>query len=306
VALYNGGLRRSVNSGSTFTSINGVTSCSAVGLGKAAPGASYFTLYIWGTVNGVVGVHRSIDEGATWVRVNDDAHEYGGPGNGQFVMGDMNVYGRVYLSTVGRGIAYGEPGGTVPLTWISFSGLLTNRNETELHWRTATEVNNDHFDIERSLDGSTFIKLGSVASKSINSSSTFALDYAYTDDVNGMKGVIYYRLKQVDKDGTYTYSSVISVRKKDKNIETIQVFPNPVNGDHINLKIGLNTTQSVQVRIIGISGSVMHKGVPVKLFAGTNWLKINDAVSLPKGTYIIELINAVSNLAIGRDKIIIQ
>ena len=144
VALYNGGLRRSINSGSTFTSITGVTACSAVGLGKAAPGASYFTIYIWGTVNGVTGVYRSIDEGANWTRVNDDAHEYGGPGNGQFVMGDMNVYGRVYMSTVGRGIAYGEPGEVVPITLSNFSGFLNN-NQAELTWKTATETKQQLF-----------------------------------------------------------------------------------------------------------------------------------------------------------------
>lgn len=108
VALYWGGLTRSTNSGQSFAKINNVTYCAAVGLGKAAPGSSYHTVYIWGTVNGVVGVYRSIDEGTTWVRINDDEHEYGGPGNGQFVVGDMNTYGRVYMSTAGRGIAYGE------------------------------------------------------------------------------------------------------------------------------------------------------------------------------------------------------
>jgi hypothetical protein len=56
----------------------------------------------------VLGIHRSIDEGATWTRINDNDHEYGGPANGQFVIGDMNVYGRVYMSTAGRGIVYGE------------------------------------------------------------------------------------------------------------------------------------------------------------------------------------------------------
>ncbi|MBC7390818.1 MAG: T9SS type A sorting domain-containing protein [Opitutaceae bacterium] len=108
VALYYGGFTRSVNSGQSFSKINGVSTCSAVGLGKAAPGSTYFTIYIWGTVNNVTGVFRSTDEGANWTRINDDAHEYGGPGNGQFIIGDMDVYSRVYMSTAGRGVAYGE------------------------------------------------------------------------------------------------------------------------------------------------------------------------------------------------------
>jgi xyloglucan-specific exo-beta-1,4-glucanase len=108
VALYDGGLTRSTNSGQSFIKITNVKACSAVGIGKAAPGANYPTLYIWGTIDSIEGIYRSIDEGVSWVRINDDLHEYGGPGNGQFVIGDMNFYGRVYMSTLGRGVVYGE------------------------------------------------------------------------------------------------------------------------------------------------------------------------------------------------------
>jgi xyloglucan-specific exo-beta-1,4-glucanase len=109
VAMKGGGLKRSINSGSSFTTISGVTNCEAVGLGKAASGSTYHSIYIWGTVGGVTGIFRSTNEGAAWTRVNDDAHEYGGlGGNGNFVIGDMNVFGRFYMATVGRGIVYGE------------------------------------------------------------------------------------------------------------------------------------------------------------------------------------------------------
>lgn len=109
VARYGSGLARSVNSGGMFTVIPGVTYCGAVGYGKAATTGGYESIYIYGVVGGVVGVYRSNDQGASWVRVNDDAHEFGGPANGQFVMGDVNIYGRVYMSTAGRGIMYAMP-----------------------------------------------------------------------------------------------------------------------------------------------------------------------------------------------------
>ncbi len=115
VPLTEGGLTRTTDRGQTFTAIAGVTYCEAVGLGKAAPGASYLTVFIYGTVGGVTGIFRSTDEGASWVRVNDDEHEYGGLANGEFVKGDLNVFGRVYMSTAGRGIVYGEPSGTTPV-----------------------------------------------------------------------------------------------------------------------------------------------------------------------------------------------
>lgn len=109
IALLNGGLVYTDDGAATpFRKIANVTNCEAVGIGKADSSGGYETIYIWGTVNSVLGVHRSIDKGVSWTRVNDDDHQYGGPANGQFVQGDMNVYGRVYLSTAGRGIAYGS------------------------------------------------------------------------------------------------------------------------------------------------------------------------------------------------------
>jgi hypothetical protein len=110
VALKDGGLARSTNSGASFTRLSNVTFCSAVGFGKALAGATYPTVFIWGAAGGGKrGLYRSVDAGATWSRINDDAHQFGGPGNGQFVVGDMNTEGMVYMSTVGRGIVYGAP-----------------------------------------------------------------------------------------------------------------------------------------------------------------------------------------------------
>ncbi|WP_229421198.1 exo-alpha-sialidase [Telluria antibiotica] len=109
VALKNGGLVRSTDGGAHVAPLAGVGYCGAVGFGKAAPGHDYPAVYIWGDVKGVRGIHRSLDAGATWTRINDDAHQYGGPGDGQFIVGDMNRYGVVYMSTAGRGIVYGKP-----------------------------------------------------------------------------------------------------------------------------------------------------------------------------------------------------
>jgi xyloglucan-specific exo-beta-1,4-glucanase len=109
IPLYDNGLTRSTDAGKSFSTISGISKCGAVGFGKAASGANYPTIFIWGTINNVEGIYRSTDQGASWVRVNDDAHEYGGPANGQFVNGDMNVFGRVYMSTAGRGIVFGTP-----------------------------------------------------------------------------------------------------------------------------------------------------------------------------------------------------
>jgi xyloglucan-specific exo-beta-1,4-glucanase len=109
VALNGGGLMRSLDSGASVEAVAAVQSCRAVGFGAPSAPGSFPAVYIWGAAGGGPrGLYRSDDAGATFVRINDDAHEYGGPGNGEFVIGDANVYGRVYMSSAGRGLIMGE------------------------------------------------------------------------------------------------------------------------------------------------------------------------------------------------------
>lgn len=105
----NGSLKHSTDGGATWTDANGMGYCEAVGYGISKTGKGYPAIYAFGKVDDVLGVFVSDDQGATWTRVNDDAHEYGGLANGEFVMGDMNTYGVVYMSTAGRGIAVRVP-----------------------------------------------------------------------------------------------------------------------------------------------------------------------------------------------------
>ncbi|MFP3988980.1 RICIN domain-containing protein [Streptomyces sp. E11-3] len=103
------GLLHSPDGGRTFTTLKTVRSASALGFGKAAPGGSYQALYLIGTVKDVTGVFRSTDKGATWLRVNDDAHQWGAIGSSGVITGDPDTYGRVYVGTNGRGLQYGDP-----------------------------------------------------------------------------------------------------------------------------------------------------------------------------------------------------
>jgi len=109
VCLNSRGLTRSTDGGATFTKVATVNQCTGMGFGKAAPDSNYPTVYMFGTVGSVTGLMRSTDAGATWVRLNDDAHQYGGNAASHIVTGDMNIYGQVYMSTGGRGVAYAKP-----------------------------------------------------------------------------------------------------------------------------------------------------------------------------------------------------
>ncbi|MCR5378738.1 MAG: T9SS type A sorting domain-containing protein, partial [Fibrobacter sp.] len=104
-----GKLLHSTDGGKSWTPAEGIGYCEAVGYGKSKTAGGYPAIYAFGKVGETVGVFGSDDAGKTWARVNDDGHEYGGLANGEFVIGDMNTYGVVYMSTAGRGIAVRVP-----------------------------------------------------------------------------------------------------------------------------------------------------------------------------------------------------
>ncbi|MFE0674703.1 cellulose binding domain-containing protein [Streptomyces sp. NPDC058867] len=110
------GLWHSTDGGTSFTKLSGVEQADTIGFGKAAPDATYQTLYTSAKIGGVRGIFRSTDRGATWTRINDDAHQWGW--TGAAITGDPRVYGRVYVATNGRGVIYGDSsdsgGGTDP------------------------------------------------------------------------------------------------------------------------------------------------------------------------------------------------
>ncbi|HMD71931.1 MAG TPA: xyloglucanase [Bryobacteraceae bacterium] len=105
IAAFNG-LYHSTDSGATFARMDGVSEVHAFGFGKAAPGADSAALYLVGTVNGQGGILRSIDTAKSWVRINDDRHQWGLVLQ---ITGDPKQYGRVYVGSHGRGIVYGDP-----------------------------------------------------------------------------------------------------------------------------------------------------------------------------------------------------
>ncbi|MFE4050685.1 1,4-beta-glucanase [Streptomyces sp. YIM B13518] len=101
------GLYRSTDGGGSFAKVESCRASHTLGFGKAAAGAGYPAVYLVGSTEAITAVYRSDDEARTWVRINDDDHQWGW--TGETITGDPRVYGRVYLATNGRGIQYGEP-----------------------------------------------------------------------------------------------------------------------------------------------------------------------------------------------------
>jgi len=104
LAAGNAGLYHSPDGGKTWEKISGVETAPVIGLGKAAPGAEYQSLYTNAKIRGKWGVYRSEDRGQSWIRINDDMHQFGAADTA--ITGDPRIYGRVYMAANGRGILY--------------------------------------------------------------------------------------------------------------------------------------------------------------------------------------------------------
>ncbi|MDX5421899.1 MAG: T9SS type A sorting domain-containing protein [Hymenobacteraceae bacterium] len=173
----------------------------------------------------------------------------------------------------------------LPVELISFKAE-TQQNSIQLKWKTASETDNSHFEVEVSQDvKSGFAKVGEVKSKVTNSVVTTA--YTYTHNYSGNAATLYYRLKQVDLDGTYAYSKVVSVEPVVKPVqqEMIVVAPNPLI---YNSKVFITSESSGKavLRLSSIAGKqVYFREVDVE--QGQNTLQLPLYDQLQKGLYVL-------------------
>lgn len=105
----NNGLQMSTDKGISFAKVENVNTCNAVGCGMGKNRTGH-VIYIYGVANDCsTGIFKSEDNGSSWESVKEENKLFGGTGNGGILIGDWNVYGRFYMSSIGMGIVYGEP-----------------------------------------------------------------------------------------------------------------------------------------------------------------------------------------------------
>lgn len=155
---------------------------------------------------------------------------------------------------------------------------LTNNLDgtVDLHWSTASEINNEWFEIQRSRDGQNWIELTTMLGAG---NSVQVLRYTFTDE-NPLPGISYYRLKQIDYDGQFTFSPVIA--NKSAQREQVVVYPNPTR-DLLYVKNVQSNLQSAQ--LIGPSGQATT--VPVVQSGPQRWQM--NLTSLPSGIYFLNI-----------------
>ncbi len=198
--------------------------------------------------------------------------------------GYMKRIGLTSFSEFGAGMGSGSGGG-LPIELLSFTAEAEEAI-VKLEWVTATEINNDFFTVERSQDGLAFEELH-VFEGAGNSSQT--LSY-HTYDRHPLEGVSYYRLKQTDYDGAFTYSDIVSVSiviEKPQLVFT--VFPNPVSNGKFFVQIENNTSDDTPlfIDIIDASGRIVFS--KTLQTQGAEQLPVNLPENINAGIYFVLL-----------------
>jgi len=189
-------------------------------------------------------------------------------------------------SGTGCGVAPCATGTTpLPVTLISFSANNSGTGVT-LSWSTGSEINNDYFIVQKSIDGANFETIEQVAGAG---NSNHANNYAIVDN-GSSTSVTYYRLKQVDFDGTATYSYPVAIASAETAGAELAVFPNPASGS-VNLSfVNADKGSLLNVTITDISGKVVYANTSVTSSERT--YNNFDASSLASGMYVV---NAICN-----------
>lgn len=167
----------------------------------------------------------------------------------------------------------------LPIT-LKYFTAWKRPDANRLTWMTTTEDKFSHFEIERSWDGVNYARIGSQKGKGRSNNET-----SYMFDDNEMRGVQYYRLKQIDINGGYTYSNVIRVNRDDVNKAKV-IFSNHVTSS-LSLRIIDMETNRLSVKIIDNSGRVI-KTQDVKINQGENSFSLNTG-AIPAGFYYLVL-----------------
>lgn len=168
----------------------------------------------------------------------------------------------------------------LPVSLTSFNAAVKNSTNT-LTWATASESNNSGFEIESSLNGTDFNKIGFLASKGVSGNSTTTLSYIY-EDAKAAKGVTYYRLKQIDLNGAFEYSDVKAIDNKLSKTADFTIYPNPVV-NYINVATSIENLNGYQYELYN------SNGVKVKTQNLLND-KVLDVNELAPSVYILKIV----------------
>lgn len=209
--------------------------------------------------------------------------------NGTYALGTGSnaapVANRTALTIWGIYAIGGGVGNPLPIDLVSFNAT-PDGNVVTCTWQTATETNNDFFTLEKSSDGKTFAPLTVVDGAG---NSVVTKSYAATDD-NVTTGILYYRLKQTDFDGTSTYSNVekVVIQESLEGVIVNSAYPNPFT-DQFSISYTAAQSQPVDINILNTSGQKVY-GKILQAVKGGNRFDFNESKKeLETGIYFVKI-----------------
>jgi hypothetical protein len=184
--------------------------------------------------------------------------------------------------------------GPLPITLISF-GARPVGEQVELRWETAQEIDNHYFELERSADGRRFAAVARVAGAGNNSSHRSYRHF----DATPLPGLSYYRLRQVDFDGTTTVSDAVAVRRAAGPAAPVAtVHPNP-NGGQFTVKLQQAATANTQLELLDLRGRVLLRQA---LVPGVREQQVGP-LALPAGVYQLQVTSPAGR---STSKVVVQ
>ncbi len=215
-----------------------------------------------------------------------------GNSNGVFDTDHYYVSSEFESGFSGFGAAKGLGAVPLPVELLYFEGQADAKGHLLL-WETASEDNSDYFEVERSVDGRGFEAIGKVAAAGYSTAPLAYQQYDYQP----AKGTNYYRLRQVDLDGSFNYSEIIALENKEQPA-TISLFPNPTRG-LVNVEI-LDQRGTMTARLYNHLGQAIQQ-YSLDLSGNRSVLPV-DLSALAKGVYYLEL--EVEGQLLSRERVL--
>lgn len=194
---------------------------------------------------------------------------------------------------------------TFPVGLLYFHAQVDSDHTVKLDWATGNEINNSHFEVERSVDAYVFESIAKVLGAG-NSEQELYYD---ARDKQPLPGTSYYRLKQTDFDGTYTYHSIIQVNieETDPYQVRMEAFPNPAT-DKVAVTLSASQRMDGKISLFALNGQLMlETSFPIR--AGVNQKELS-LTHLSPGIYVVEVSGSNGNtgdaLHLGRTKLLVN
>jgi hypothetical protein len=171
---------------------------------------------------------------------------------------------------------------TLPVSFLNVTAVKENSNVL-LNWEVSLEVNTLSYMVERSTDGINFTDIGSIPYKE---GPALANAYQYTDNnIPSGGGSLYYRIRELDTDGQYVYSKIVSVQLNNLSGK-LSVYPNPAQSS-VTVSFGCTNAGPVSLRLFDMKGSLLWQQQYVAS-AGQNNVQVDHIRNIPAGTYILQ------------------